>query len=45
MIREVREETGLDISATRRETGHQLFSLDRATAIFRRYWLDRMPRQ
>jgi 8-oxo-dGTP pyrophosphatase MutT (NUDIX family) len=40
MIREVREETGLDISATRRETGHQLFSLDRATAIFRRYWLE-----
>ncbi|MGE0280011.1 MAG: hypothetical protein AB7P20_05280 [Rhizobiaceae bacterium] len=40
MIREVREETGLDISATRREAGYQLFSLDKATAIFRRFWLD-----
>lgn len=40
MIREVREETGLDISATPHEDGYELFSLDRATAIFRRFWLD-----
>jgi len=40
MIREVREETGLDISATRREAGYQLFSLEGATAIFQRFWLD-----
>jgi 8-oxo-dGTP pyrophosphatase MutT (NUDIX family) len=40
MIREVREETGLDISATPHEPGYRLFSLDRATAIFRRFWLE-----
>ena len=40
MVREVREETGLDISETPREAGYQLFSTDRATAIFRRFWLD-----
>lgn len=40
MIREVREETGLDISLNRRDAGYQLFSLDRATAIFRRFWLE-----
>lgn len=40
MIREVREETGLDISRTRREAAYRLFSSDSATAIFRRYWLD-----
>jgi len=40
MLREVREETGLDISSTPREAGYQLFSTDRATAIFRRFWLD-----
>lgn len=39
MMREVREETGLDISATSRETGYHLFSRDGATVIFRRYFL------
>jgi len=40
MAREVREETGLDLSAERRDDGYQLFSTDSSTAIFRRYWLD-----
>lgn len=40
MVREVREETGLDIFALRHEPGYHLFSSDKATAIFRRYWLD-----
>jgi 8-oxo-dGTP pyrophosphatase MutT (NUDIX family) len=40
MIREVGEETGLDISPLRRDAQMQLLSLENATAIFRRYWLD-----
>lgn len=40
MIREVAEETGLDISRLRRDERFLLFSLDKATAIFRRYWLN-----
>lgn len=40
MVREVGEETGLDISALRREEEMHLFSLDSSTALFRRYWLD-----
>ena len=40
MVREVREETGLDIARLRRDAQMQLFSLDKATALFRRYWLD-----
>lgn len=40
MTREVREETGLDISAVRTDARFQLYSINHATVLFRRYWLD-----
>lgn len=40
MAREVGEETGIDISAMRRDAGYVLFSVDGGTAIIRRYWLE-----
>ncbi|HEY5818616.1 MAG TPA: hypothetical protein VIU14_09500 [Mesorhizobium sp.] len=40
MAREVREETGLDISLAKEEGRYALFSTGKSTAIFRRYWLD-----
>ncbi len=40
MEREVREETGLDISRARHEDGYHLFSRDGATVIFRCYFLE-----
>jgi 8-oxo-dGTP pyrophosphatase MutT (NUDIX family) len=40
MAREVGEETGLDISATPRDTSYHLFSRDSMTVIFRRCYLD-----
>lgn len=40
MIREVREETGILLSSSQRESGYLLFSNNGATAIMRRYWLD-----
>ena len=40
MAREVREETGLDISGARRGDRHYALSTERGTVIFRRYFLD-----
>lgn len=40
MVREVREETGLDIVSLRRDPHYMLFSTHGGTAITRRYWLD-----
>ena len=40
MAREVREETGLDISATPHDASYHLHSRDSATVIFRRCYLD-----
>lgn len=40
MVREVMEETGLDISDVRREERHYALATDRGTVIFRRYFLD-----
>jgi 8-oxo-dGTP pyrophosphatase MutT (NUDIX family) len=40
MVREVREETGLDISGARRGTHHYVLATERGTVIFRRYFLD-----
>ena len=40
MVREVREETGLDISGVRRGERHYALSTERGTVIFRRYFLD-----
>ena len=40
MAREVREETGLDISTASQDARYTLFSTGKSTAIFRRYWLD-----
>ena len=40
MVREVREETGLDISGARRGERHYALSTERGTVIFRRYFLD-----
>jgi len=40
MVREVREETGLDIGAVRHDDTDYLYSANRSTAIFRRYYLD-----
>lgn len=40
MAREVGEETGLDISATRHDPRYHLFSRDSMTVIFRRCYLD-----
>lgn len=40
MTREVREETGLDISAVRTDPQFHLNSIDHTTVLFRRYWLD-----
>lgn len=40
MIREVAEETGLDISSVRRGERHYALSTERGTVLFRRYFLD-----
>jgi 8-oxo-dGTP pyrophosphatase MutT (NUDIX family) len=40
MVREVREETGLDISEVRRGQRHYALATMRGTVIFRRYFLD-----
>ena len=40
MVREVMEETGLDISNVRREDRHHALATDQGTVIFRRYFLD-----
>ena len=40
MVREVREETGLDISGARRGDRHYALATERGTVIFRRYFLD-----
>lgn len=40
MVREVREETGLDISAVRRGERYYALATERGTVIFRRYFLD-----
>ncbi len=40
MMREVREETGIDLTHVRRDQDYVLFSLNHATAIFKRFWLD-----
>jgi 8-oxo-dGTP pyrophosphatase MutT (NUDIX family) len=40
MVREVLEETGLDISNTRRGERHYALATTRGTVIFRRYFLD-----
>jgi 8-oxo-dGTP pyrophosphatase MutT (NUDIX family) len=40
MVREVREETGLDISEARRGERHYALATERGTVIFRRYFLD-----
>ncbi|MDQ2703767.1 MAG: hypothetical protein M3Y43_01240 [Pseudomonadota bacterium] len=40
MVREVREETGLDISAVRRGKRHYALATEKGTVIFRRYFLD-----
>ncbi len=40
MVREVREETGLDIAAVRRGARHHALATERGTVIFRRYFLD-----
>lgn len=40
MAREVREETGLDITRARREAKYHLYSEQSGTVIFQRYYLD-----
>ncbi len=40
MVREVREETGLDITGARRGKRHHALATERGTVIFRRYFLD-----
>lgn len=40
MVREVLEETGLDISSARRGRRHHALATERGTVIFRRYFLD-----
>lgn len=40
MVREVMEETGLDISGARRGGRHYALATERGTVIFRRYFLD-----
>lgn len=40
MVREVMEETGLDISDVRRGARHHVLATDQGTVIFRRYFLD-----
>lgn len=40
MVREVMEETGLDISCVRRGERHYALATERGTVIFRRYFLD-----
>ncbi|MCX7305453.1 MAG: hypothetical protein NTV73_14140 [Hyphomicrobiales bacterium] len=40
MVREVMEETGLDISTVRRDERHYALATERGTVIFRRYFLD-----
>ncbi len=40
MVREVREETGLDISSLPRGKRYHALSTDRGTVLFRRYFLD-----
>jgi 8-oxo-dGTP pyrophosphatase MutT (NUDIX family) len=40
MVREVREETGLDISGARRAERHYALATERGTVIFRCYFLD-----
>ena len=40
MVREVREETGLDISSARRGLRYHALSMERGTVIFRRYHVD-----
>ena len=40
MVREVREETGLDISNVPRGKRHYALATERGTVIFRRYFLD-----
>jgi 8-oxo-dGTP pyrophosphatase MutT (NUDIX family) len=40
MVREVLEETGLDISSARRGERHYALATERGTVIFRRYFLD-----
>ncbi|MBA3446810.1 MAG: hypothetical protein H0T56_04245 [Pseudaminobacter sp.] len=40
MVREVAEETGLDISAARRGLRHHVFSSNGGTVIFRRFFID-----
>jgi len=40
MVREVLEETGLDISNLRRDERHYALATERGTVIFRRYFLD-----
>lgn len=40
MVREVGEETGLDISTVRRGQRHYALATERGTVIFRRYFLD-----
>jgi 8-oxo-dGTP pyrophosphatase MutT (NUDIX family) len=40
MVREVKEETGLDISNTQRGERHYALATERGTVIFRRYFVD-----
>lgn len=40
MAREVREETGIDITGLARDPGYHLFSRAGGTVVFRRFWLD-----
>ncbi len=40
MVREVKEETGLDISGVRRGKRHYALATEKGTVIFRRYYLD-----
>jgi len=41
MMREVMEETGLDISKAATDSRFHIYSIDSSTVIFRRYWLNR----
>jgi 8-oxo-dGTP pyrophosphatase MutT (NUDIX family) len=45
MAREVREETGLDISGLPRDDEYQLFSRDGITVVFKRYYIDQPAEQ
>lgn len=40
MAREVREETGIDITVLRRDPSYVVYSVNGGTAIMRRYWLE-----